>query len=114
MSSDNQDRRGGGRVSHSIPLWVKALSSTFQPARSKDFNENGVRLEVPEPLSPGCRMVVHLRLEARKVLSLIGTVVWSEASEGGAEVGVRFHEGCRSSRQLLENWVHRKRLLAFV
>lgn len=94
---------------------IKSLGRTFSRGTTRDFNETGARLVVEEPVQPGHSMVLHLKLEAQRVLSLIATVVWAKESRPGEgrEVGIRFQEGCRGDRQRLNNWLHRRRLAAF-
>jgi hypothetical protein len=107
------DRRGDGRVIHHGDVLVRGSSRTFQRGSSRDFTEDGARLIVPEPVQPGHSLMVHLKLEARRALSLLATVVWAKPAESGTEVGVRFQEGCRADRRRLNHWLHNRRLLAF-
>ena len=95
---------------------IKALGSTFSRGTTRDFNETGARLVIQEPVRPGHSMVVHLKLEAQRVLSLLATVIWTKDADSGQthEVGIRFQEGCRGDRQRLNNWLHRRRLAAFI
>jgi len=113
VKHSHRDRRGNGRVPHGGSVLVRGLAKTFGRGTACDFTEDGARLLVKEPVKPGCPIILHLQLEAQRVLSLIATVVWASPSESGTEVGVRFQEGCRTSRQYLDNWLHRKRLLSF-
>lgn len=107
------DRRGGGRIRHITEVLVRGLSSTFQRGSSRDFTEDGARLVVPEAIGPGHSLMLYLRLEAKRALSLLGTVVWARPAEHGTEVGVRFQAGCAADRQRFCNWLHTRRLLAF-
>ncbi len=107
------DRRGGGRVLHRGDVLVRGQSATYQRGSSRDFTEDGARLVVPESVKPGHSLMVHLKLEARRALSLLATVVWAKPAESGTEVGVRFQEGCRADRRRLNHWLHTRRLLAF-
>lgn len=108
------DRRGNGRVPHAGSIMVRSLSSTFRRGSARDFTEEGARLVVPEDVPPGTSVVLHLKLEAQRMLSLLATVVWArpDGHSGTTEVGVRFQEGCRADRQHLANWLHCRRILA--
>jgi len=107
------DRRGGGRVPHRGEILVKGSRSTFQRGSACDLNESGARLLVPDQVQPGHSLVVYLKLEARRALSFLATVVWARPGAQGTEVGVRFEEGCLADRRFLGNWLHNRRMLAF-
>lgn len=104
-----------GRVRHRADVMVRGLSATFRRGSSRDFTEDGARLVVSEPVPPGHSVVVYLKLEAQRLLSVLATVVWSKpaSEEGQTEVGIRFQDGCRADRVFLNNWLHRRRLLAY-
>ena len=108
-----RDRRGDGRVLHREDVLVRGASTTYRRGSSRDFTEDGARLVVPEEVAPGHSLMVHLKIEARRALSLLATVVWAQPSEGGTEVGVRFQEGCLADRRRFNNWLHSRRLLSF-
>lgn len=107
------DRRGDGRVRHIAEVLVRGLSSTFQRGSTRDFTEDGARLVVPEAILPGHSLMVHLKLEALRALSLLGKVVWARPSENGTEVGVQFEPGCLADRQRFCSWLHTRRMLAY-
>lgn len=111
MQAFRLDRRSFGRVPHCGDVLVRGTATTFSRGATRDFTEDGARLVVPEDVPTGTSIVVHLKLEAQRILSLLATVVWAKPAEKGTEVGVRFAEGCIKDRRQLANWVHRQRLL---
>jgi len=107
------DRRAAGRVAFRNPIKVKprGSGSTFGPGLACDLNESGARLVVQEPVEAGGSLIVYLKLEARKMLHLIGKVVWTRPSEQGTEIGLCFDEGCQRDRLNLARWLHCQRLV---
>lgn len=106
------ERRVGGRVAFRNPIKVKPRggSSTYGPGMACDLNETGARLVVHDEVQPGGSLIVYLKLEARRMLHLIGKVVWTRTCEHGTEVGLCFEEGCRRDRLNLARWLHCQRL----
>ncbi len=107
------DRRGCGRIRHQGEVLVKGSSPTFGRGQTRDVNESGARLVVPDKVKPGHDLVLHLKLEAQRALSFLATVVWARVTEQGTEVGVRFQDGCQADRRRLNRWLQHRRLMTF-
>lgn len=107
------DRRGCGRVPHHSEVLIKGRSAIFARGQTRDVNESGARLVIQEQVSPGNKLVLHLKFEAQRALNFLATVVWARVTEQGTEVGVRFNEGCNIDRRRLNRWLEQRRFLAF-
>lgn len=114
MHLSARDRRSSGRVLYTGKVTVHGAAALCHKGSSRDFTEEGARLVVPGgEVSTGSSIVLHLKVEAQRFLSLLATVVWTKPDPQGkgTELGVRFAEGCHTSRRQLANWLHRRRLL---
>ena len=73
--------------------------------RARDFNEAAVCLSARDPIEPGSKVAVHLRLVlewgASEALMVPGLVAWLTPTEGMQQIGVVFNTLLPDVRQRL-------------
>ena len=95
--ADNQERRENIRVSKSIEVSYRTVTSFMKSgSRSIDISKGGIRLVAYHSLNPNTVIELEIRLlEFQRPIKVRGMVLWVNHTEGKHypfEIGIKFTE----------------------
>ncbi len=127
--SDNfNHRRRHERIDSEIPVRISTIEPERDPWTGRPFfrtlqetcanvSRGGVFIKTAEPLDPGRRLLVEIRLPSGRPLEAIGRIAWvkrvlsPDRRESGSGIGIEFLGGASEQLQALDDYVsHRSEI----
>lgn len=101
-----RERRKHPRLKFEVPVDIKSGHYLFV-ARTADLSEGGVFIRTPAHIKQGSTVHLHLKLENRQTITVVGTVCWRRNNEDGSQegVGVQFEEMSPHARSVLRGFM---------
>lgn len=115
-------RRRHARIESAIPVRLSTIEPERDPWTGRPFfrtlqetcanlSRGGVFIKTDEPLAPGRRLLVEIRLPSGRPLEAIGRVAWvkhvlgAETPDNESGIGVEFLGGAAEQLQALDEYV---------
>jgi len=110
-SSKTRERREHQRFAAVKAIFIEIASRRRRPESSNtilrcetvDVSVGGLKIHVPQPISPGSRLNIGVPLDGKNNLELTGTAMWMKSvdNDSGFWVGLQLDD---SDRNTMEQW----------
>ena len=125
MSNDHRDRRRHPRIQASLPVRISTIEPERDPWTGRPFfrasqekcanvSRGGAFVQTSEPLPPGRRVLLELRLPNGAPLEAIGRIAWTkrvmtpDERNQEAGIGIEFLGGVAEHFSALEEFINRQ------
>lgn len=105
----NFERRVFPRFKLEIPITFEPETRTLplREGQTEDVSAGGLLVNLPDPVQPGDRLRIRMRLtaaSAHRVLDLVCRVTWAETRDGQTKAGLAFEELSPEDREFIEHF----------